>query len=213
MYDAIVLAAGSGSRSGLNYNKVFYKIDDKTVIEHSLSNFIADAQCHKIILVISEVDEEEFLSLNFNAKVKLTYGGSERIDSVINGLRLVDSEYVLIHDGARPFLKNEDLIKLKASLNDYDAALLMVKSIDTSKVVINGEIKSTLKRNEIYNAQTPQAFKTSILKNAYLQLNEADKKVITDDAQIIELYCQTPIKMIEGSYSNIKITTKNDLER
>lgn len=213
MYDAIVLAAGSGSRSGLNYNKVFYKLDDKTVIEHSLSNFIIDDHCHKIILVISEVDEEEFLNLNLNAKIKLTYGGSERVDSVINGLELVESEYVLIHDGARPYLKNEDLMKLKASLDDYDAALLMVKSIDTSKIVVNGEIKSTLKRNEIYNAQTPQAFKTSLLKNAYLQLNETDKKIVTDDAQIIELYCQTPIKMVEGSYSNIKITTKNDLER
>lgn len=209
-YDAIVLAAGSGSRSGLSYNKVFYKLNDKTVIENSLKLFINDNDCEKVILVISESEYDDFINLNLSSKVVFAYGGQERFNSVENGLSKVSSEYVLIHDGARPYLSKDDLDKLKAALYNYNAALLMVKSIDTSKIVSNGIIDRTLDRSTIYNAQTPQAFKTSVLSDAYKKLNAANISV-TDDSQIVEMFTNEKIKVVEGSYSNIKITTKEDL--
>lgn len=209
-YDAIVLAAGSGSRSGLSYNKVFYKLNDKTVIENSLKLFINDNDCEKVILVISESEYDDFINLNLSSKVVFAYGGQERFNSVENGLSKVSSEYVLIHDGARPYLSKDDLDKLKAALYNYNAALLMVKSIDTSKIVSNGIIDRTLDRSTVYNAQTPQAFKTSVLSDAYKKLNAANISV-TDDSQIVEMFTNEKIKVVEGSYSNIKITTKEDL--
>lgn len=209
-YDAIVLAAGSGSRSGLSYNKVFYKLNEKTVIENSLKLFINDNDCEKVILVISESEYDDFINLNLSSKVVFAYGGQERFNSVENGLSKVSSEYVLIHDGARPYLSKDDLDKLKAALYNYNAALLMVKSIDTSKIVSNGIIDRTLDRSTVYNAQTPQAFKTSVLSDAYKKLNAANISV-TDDSQIVEMFTNEKIKVVEGSYSNIKITTKEDL--
>lgn len=209
-YDAIVLAAGSGSRTGLDYNKVFYRLNDKTVIENSLTHFINDDDCEQVILVISYNEYEDFIKLNLSSKVIFAYGGQERFNSVENGLSKVTSDHVLIHDGARPYLSKDDLDKLKFALFDYNAALLMVKSIDTIKLVNNGVIERTLERSTVYNAQTPQAFKTNVIKDAYKKLNSANISV-TDDSQIVEMFTNEQIKVVEGSYSNIKITTKKDL--
>lgn len=210
-YSCVVVAAGSGSRSGLNFNKVFYKIDNETIIEKSLKHFINDQDCIQIILVISENDQQTFEDLKLSNKVEFVYGGKERSDSVYNGLLKVKADYVIIHDGARPYLKNETINKVKLALKQYDGVVVMVESIDTVKFVENNIIKETLDRTKLYNAQTPQAFKTSVIIGAYKKLQETDIKV-TDDAQVVEFFSDVEVYVVEGDYSNIKVTTESDLK-
>lgn len=209
-YSAVIVAAGSGSRTGLEYNKVFYKINDRTVIEHSVQHFIEDDECKEIIIVINEVEENVFKSILKTSKIKFVKGGEERKDSVYRGLQAVSLDYVMIHDGARPFLKRERLEEIKKVLKNYEATLLMVPSVDTNKIVKDGLVIKTLERSEVYNAQTPQAFKTTLIKDAYDKLMEEDV-FATDDISVIEQYARVDIKVIIGDYSNIKITTKEDL--
>lgn len=210
-YDCIITAAGSGRRSELEYNKVFHKISGETVIEMSAKHFLADKDCHKIIIVISEDELFLFEDLKMGDKVVFATGGKERSDSVNNGLALVESPYVMVHDGARPFLSEFSLNQIKSNLLNNDGVVLMVKSIDTSKIVIDGYIEKTIDRNTLYNAQTPQAFKTSILKEAYRKLSNSDLKV-TDDSQVVELFTSAKIKMVEGDYNNIKLTVSEDFK-
>ena len=169
-YSAVIVAAGVGSRTGLEYNKVFYKIDERTVIEHSIQHFLYDEDCQEIILVINEKEKHSFALVLNDSKIKYVSGGIERKDSVYNGLQVVKSEYVMIHDGARPFLSKEKVEELKKTLKTYDATLLMIPSVDTNKIVSNGLVVKTLKRSEVYNAQTPQDFKTDQIPRAYEEL-------------------------------------------
>lgn len=210
-YSCVILAAGSGSRTGLNYNKVFYKLNDKTVIENTIKPFDLDKDCRQIILVINPKEEHLFKKLNLSSKIQFAPGGSRRQDSVSSGLSKVNEAYVMIHDGARPYISMDVIERVKAALKVHDATTVMVKSIDTVKIVENGAIKSTPNRNSLYNAQTPQAFKTKIIKKAYAQL-KAKGLSVTDDSQAVELTSDNKIYVVQGDYKNIKITTKKDLQ-
>lgn len=208
-YDCIITAAGSGSRSELEYNKVFHKISNKTVIEMSAQHFINDVDCHKVIIVISNDELPLFKELEMDPKVVFVSGGKERSDSVSNGLDLVESPYVMVHDGARPYLSEDSLNLVKSNLVNNDGVVLMTKTIDTSKIVIDEYIVNTVDRNTLFNAQTPQAFKSNILKEGYRKLSNSNIKV-TDDSQVVELFTQAKIKVVEGDYNNIKLTVSKD---
>ncbi len=210
-YDCIITAAGSGKRSELEYNKVFHKLSNETVIELSAKHFINDPDCHKVIIVISKDELSLFEELNMDAKVVFVSGGKERSDSVSNGLAQVESPYVMVHDGARPYLSEVSLNLVKSNLLNNDGVVLMTESIDTSKIVIDGYIEKTIDRSILYNAQTPQAFKTSILKEAYRKLKNSNIKV-TDDAQVVEVFTSAKIKVVEGDYNNIKLTVSEDFK-
>lgn len=202
-YDVIIVAAGKGKRANLGYNKVFFKMENnKTVLENSASLFIEDPDCSKIIIV---TEEDKVFK---NDKVLITKGGEQRPDSVNNGLLLSESEYVFIHDGARPFLTKQDLEKLKQEVVKSDAAILAKKAIDTVKYVKDGIIQETLDRNNIYLALTPQAFKTKLLKEAYENVDVAS---CTDDASVVEKYNHS-VKIVEGDPSNIKLTNTDDFK-
>ena len=138
----------------------------------------------------------------------MTPGGETRTDSVKNGLKLVKEEFVFIHDAARPFLKKEDLEELKKVTEETDAALLAIKATDTIKY-INPDlsVKETLDRDLIYLASTPQAFKTSLIKEAYGAL----KGPFTDDCSVVEQYGH-PVKVVPCDNSNIKLTIHRDFE-
>lgn len=209
-YTCVMLAAGSGKRTGLNYNKVFYKLNDKTVIEHSLNHFINDKDCKQIVLVVSELEIEDFKALNLHEKIEFTFGGKERSDSVYNGLLKVKSDYVIIHDGARPYVSKEIIENTKKALHTNEAVVVMVESVDTVKMVADGYVSKTFKRESLYNAQTPQAFKTDLIINSYKQLKKQNLNA-TDDAQVVELVSDSKIKIVLGDYANKKITTKEDL--
>lgn len=206
-YDAIIVASGKGSRLSLGYNKVFYKYEDgQTILDKACALFIEDDDCKNIIVV---TNEEEFHLVNHNPKLILVRGGKMRKDSVYEGLKVVKSPYVLIHDGARPKLEVEDLDKLKSSLIENDAAILAVKAKETIKLVIDSYISETIDRNKVYLAQTPQGFRYEIIKNAYDKAIDSEIE-FTDDASIAE-YVGIKVKIVEGSYSNNKITYPSDL--
>lgn len=209
-YSCVMVAAGSGSRSGLDYNKVFFKIDEITVIQHSLKNFISDNDCKQIIMVINPDELSVFESLILGNKVEYTKGGKTRQDSVYNGLEMVNQDYVMIHDGARPYVSLDIISRVKEALKTYEACVVMVKSIDTIKIVKENLVIKTPARETLYNAQTPQAFKTDLIRKAYLTLN-SKKLTVTDDCQAIELTSNKEICVVEGDYENIKITTDSDL--
>lgn len=209
-YSAIVLCAGKGSRSGLGYNKMLYRFNDKTVYEMTMKTFLNDEQCKQIVVVTKDDEVSELKELIVNDKIEYVYGGKERQDSVYNGLQVVNQEYVLIHDGARPYLKQENINDLLLCLKDNNACLLVVPVKDTIKLCKDGSVVETLPRAMLMQAQTPQAFKTTLIKECY-QLAKDEGFVATDDASLVEEFSKTAVKLVMGSYENIKITTPDDL--
>lgn len=209
-YSAIVLCAGKGSRSGLTYNKMLYRFKNKTVYEMSMEIFLNDGRCKQIVVVTKEEELDDLKKLISSKKIDYVFGGKERQDSVYNGLRVVKEDYVLIHDGARPYLKKENIDDILECLNKNDACLLVVPVKDTIKVCIDGNIVKTLPREQLVQAQTPQAFKTELIKRCY-QKGKDKNYIATDDASLVEYFENIEVKAVLGSYSNIKITTPDDL--
>ena len=204
-YDAVVVASGKGTRMRLNFNKVFLTIGNKTILERACLPFLEDKDCQRVVVV---TQKENFELVVKNEKILLAEGGAERKDSVCSGLALCRSRYVLIHDGARPFLDSEDLEKLKNELKTCDAAILARRSTETVKRVVNGVITGTLDREQLMFAQTPQGFRRKLLKEAYASLGE--RQNYTDDASVMEAYGQE-VRVVTGSPRNRKITYIEDL--
>lgn len=201
-YDVVVVASGKGIRANLGYNKVFYVMKNgKSVLENACNVFVNDEDCSRIIVVTE--DEDKVFK---NEKITVVKGGEKRANSVYNGLLKCDSEYVLIHDGARPFIDKEDVEKVKEAVIKYDGVMLAKKATDTVKVVKDEIVVETLNRDSIYLALTPQAFKTHLIKEAYQSL---DVSSCTDDASVFEKYNHR-VKVIEGNPHNIKLTSEED---
>ena len=206
-YQAILLAAGNSSRSALPYNKVLHLIEDKPIIYLSASNFINDERCNKILLVCKEEEintfKEVFVGID---KIEYVIGGKTRQESVNNALTHIDSDYVLIHDGARPYYSNNLLNEIVDKLNDHNAVIPAIKVIDTLKVVKDNKVVKTLNREEVVRVQTPQGFKTSLIKTAH---NKAIKNTYTDDSSMVE-ELKEEVFVVEGETTNIKFTIKED---
>lgn len=202
-YDVIVVAGGKGNRANLGFNKVLFKMaNGKSVIENNIDIFLNDEDCQKIILVINE-------EIDFNNnKLILVKGGKERFDSVMNGLNEVSSEYVLIHDGARPFLNIKALEKLKNKLEEKDAVVLGKIASDTIKIINDDKIVETLNRNNIFVAETPQGFKTSLIKDCY---KNKDDNYYFDDASLVEAF-NHEVYIVIDEYNNKKLTSKEDFK-
>lgn len=210
-YATILLAAGKGTRTRLDYNKVFYHLDpERTVLDTSLQIFLDDPECRQIVLVCAEHELDMVKELYHDPRITFVSGGDTRQDSVYNGLQKVSEDYVFIHDAARPYLKEYSIYRLKKALEEENACLLMVPSIDTVKVVEGGYVAQTLTRDQVYRAQTPQCFKTSLIKRCHEQAKKSSR-LGTDDAQLVEWFGKTPIRVIEGDEENVKITLPNDL--
>lgn len=209
-YSLILLCAGSGKRTGLQYNKIFYKINGQTVYEMNISHFIDDERCQQIIVVTKKEEVDDLKSLLTSEKIEYVLGGKERQDSVYEGLQHVKADHVFIHDGARPYVSKQAIEDLLLCLQEYRAGLLMVPCKDTIKEVKDGFVVKTLKRESLMQAQTPQVFQTDLIKKAYQQAKD-EGFMATDDSQLFEKYIDEPIKAVAGDYSNIKITTQEDL--
>lgn len=210
-YSVIVLCAGSGTRMDLGYNKVLYKIAGKTVYQQTLELFLDDQRCQEIIVVTKPEEREIFTALVENDKLKFVDGGKERQDSVLEGLKLVRCDHVLIHDGARPYVPHSCLDNLLETVEKMDACLLMVPVKDTIKKVVDGKVVETFDRRTLYQAQTPQAFKTELIKECYLLAQDAGYQA-TDDASLVEAFSQKDVHVVMGSYENIKLTTIEDIK-
>lgn len=210
-YTALVVAAGNGARVGLGYNKLLYKFENgKTILEETVSVFLNDERCEQVVVVTNSDDMETFTRLCCCGKVVFVLGGATRQQSVYNGLKAVKEDYVLIHDGARPWLSHLCIERILDTLKEHPACLLSVPVKDTIKEVKDGYVVQTYKRSDLKQAQTPQAFDTNLIINCYEKAMKTGVEA-TDDAQIVELCSDIRVRDIEGSYENIKVTTMEDL--
>ena len=211
MYSVIILCAGKGTRTGLDYNKMLFSFGNQTVYEMTLQRFTSDEKCGQIIVVTQLFERKDFMKLSNDARIEFVNGGKERQDSVFEGLQKVKYDQVLIHDGARPYVNKESIDDLVECLKDYSAGLLMVPCKDTIKEVKDGIVVKTLKRETLMQAQTPQVFKSEDIKIAYQKAKD-EGFVATDDSQLFERYIDKEIKVVLGDYGNLKITTQEDLK-
>jgi 2-C-methyl-D-erythritol 4-phosphate cytidylyltransferase len=210
-YSVIIVAAGSGSRMKLGYNKVYYRgKDGRTILEHTMDLFLKDQDCRQIVVVTDPEVYRHEMTGSLAGKVVLAKGGATRQESVSSGLKAVISDYVMVHDGARPFLDESSLNALKQALSEVDAACLLVRVKDTIKVVQDGYVVSTPERDTLYAALTPQAFKAQLLISCMEQAQQ-EGFTGTDDSSLVERYSDVKVKAVEGSYANRKITTPEDL--
>ena len=207
-FSLIITAGGTSSRYG-NKNKLLEKINDKTVIEETVSKFIDFDEIDEVIISANSSIIETLQELLNNPKVKIIEGGNTRQKSVYNALQVVKNDYVLIHDGARPLIRKDTIAYVLEAVLDKDAVTVMTKTTDTIKEVDStGRIIRTIDRSKLYNTQTPQAFKSSIIKDAHEQLKDGN---FTDDCSMLE-ELNIPVYIVNGSYTNIKITIKSDLD-
>jgi len=210
-YSAIILAAGSGSRTGLGFNKVLLEINDKKVIEYSLEAFHKDKKCTELILVVQE-NLYEFFSNEYSEMVdKFVVGGSKRQYSVYNALSVVTNDFVLIHDGARPNINSKTINEICDILNQSSSITLGVNVTDTVQQVEGDIVMKTLNRRNLILTQTPQAFKTDVIRKAH-DLAKKDDFVGTDDTVLIEKYCDIDTVVVVGDKNNIKLTTLDDVK-
>ncbi len=194
MYSLIVLAAGSGSRCNLGYNKLLYKINGKMLIEYTLEKF----KDYEIVLTVSENDFAVFKSKFPNYKIVI--GGATRQESVHNAIKECEHENVLIHDGARIFIDEQTIKNVAEKITCSDAVVPCVRVKDS----IKNSSGENIDRSELYIAQTPQAVRRSL----YLKCVDEE---CTDDVSVLER-CGYNVCVVEGSYNNIKITTREDID-
>ena len=216
---AIVLAAGQGKRMHSKVQKQFLEIQGYPVLYYSLRCFQESPLIQDIILVtgeesISYCKEEIVQKYGFTKVSAVIPGGKERYDSVYAGLcECRDCEYVLIHDGARPFVTEEILKRGLQKVKETGACVIGMPSKDTVKLSDEeGYVKETPNRKCVWTIQTPQIFSYSLIREAHDSIRQKDMSKITDDAMVVEQEMQIPVKLYEGSYCNIKITTPEDLD-
>lgn len=220
---AIVLAAGRGSRMNSDIPKQYLKIKEKPVLYYALKTF-QDSFVDRIILVTSESDIEYCRrniveEYGFNKVTRIVAGGKERYHSVYAGICAAgECDYIFIHDGARPFVTEMMLERAYRCVGEYDACVIGMPVKDTIKIADEeGFAATTPKRNLVWMIQTPQVFSYSLIKDAYTSLIKEEKNIlqkgiqITDDAMVVESFTDRKVKLVEGSYENIKITTPEDL--
>ena len=214
---AILLAAGKGTRMGTDVKKQFLLLEGKEIVAYTVDAFEGCTLISEIVLVCSKDGKEQIEKMRQRygwTKVSAVLeGGAERQDSVTCGLRAVAtrSEVVLIHDGVRPFVDNAMIEKSIAVAMESGACVVGMPAKDTIKVCDgDGFVLHTPKRSGVWHAQTPQTFRKEVLMQAFEKANE-DGFLGTDDASLVE-YIGGRVRMIEGSYRNIKITTKEDLD-
>ena len=207
-FSLIITAGGTSSRYG-GENKLLVKLKDKTVIEETVSKFVDFDEITEIIIPANASITDELKALLTDSKIKIIEGGSTRQKSVCNALQVVKNDYLLIHDGARPLIRKDTIEYVLKAVVDKQAVSVMTKTTDTIKEVDSeGRIIRTIDRSKLYNTQTPQAFKTSIIKDAHEKLKDGN---FTDDSSMLE-YLGIPVYIVNGSYTNIKITIKSDLD-
>ena len=216
MCSAVIVAAGVGKRMGSDRPKQFLSLNGKTIIERTAAVFGGCNAVDEIILVSSENGISECYSLfsayDWNKNVKYVCGGKERYNSVYNGIKAADknSGIIIIHDGVRPFVTEKIITDSIECALKHGACAVGVPSKDTIKICDDsGFVSSTPERKYVYNIQTPQTFRTEIIADAYKVAFE--KEIFgTDDASLAE-NAGYSVKITEGSYDNIKITTPDDL--
>lgn len=210
---AIILVAGSSTRFGQNRNKNFDKVGGKEILLYSLEAFNENELVKDIIIVYKKGEEDIVrnlaLKVDLKKQLKFVEGGASRQESVYNAISNTDSEITIIHDGARPMIKQKFITDCISEMENYNGATIAVRSKDTIKISDdNGIVKETTLRKNTWVIQTPQCFKRDILILAHEKYK--NDETITDDCMLLEKENEK-IKLIEGEYSNIKVTTFDDI--
>lgn len=220
---AVCLAAGRGTRMGSRIQKQYLLLEEKPVIYYALKAF-QESRVDQIVLVVPPKEEEycqkEIVEkFGFSKVTAVVGGGKERYHSVYRGLSaFTDIDYVLIHDGARPFLTQDIIERTIEGAGQKGACVAGMPVKDTIKIADkDGNIESTPERSKVWQIQTPQGFKFSLIKKAYETLLEQEKEgkteglLVTDDAMVVEHFGKCKVKLVLGSYENIKLTTPEDM--
>lgn len=225
---AVVLAAGRGTRMNSGVQKQFLKVKGKPLLYYSLRVFQEADEIDGIVLVTGagQVDycrEEIVGPYNFTKVSRIVPGGAERYHSVYEGIRAADALFgaadggrcLFIHDGARPFVSRDIIRRTYEDARVYSASVAAMPVKDTIRAADQDQMAAdTPDRSRLWQIQTPQVFEYGLIREAYSRLmaDPASQPGITDDAMVAERMCGARIKLTEGSYRNIKVTTPEDLE-
>jgi len=210
MFDCVLLLAGKGTRTSLNYNKIKYLVNGKPLYQYSIDVLLKIKDLKKLVLVVNLQDYEEFRKIESN-KIVVTIGGEERSDSVYNGLLKCDTEIVLIHDGARPNIIQEEVEEVYREALINNASVLAVKAKNTIKVVDKGFTNQTLNRDALYEMQTPQGVNRKMMIQGLEKLKKESINIY-DDVMVLEKVFNIPARIVIGRDENIKVTTAADLK-
>lgn len=213
----LIPAAGSGTRMGNSAKKQFLLLGGRPILSHTLSRFEGIPEVEEVIPIVPEDEMEDCIERCVDGqglhKVRrVVPGGKQRQDSVYNGLKALDPgiEFVMVHDGVRPFVTPELVSTLIHSLDGCDGAILAVPAKDTLKEVgAGGMVKKTIDRDSCFMVQTPQIFRRSVLMKAF-EKAYAEGHFATDEASLVER-SGGKVRVVTGSYVNIKITTPEDM--
>jgi 2-C-methyl-D-erythritol 4-phosphate cytidylyltransferase len=215
MNSAIIVAAGSSKRFGGTTPKQFLELLGKPVVIHTMLRFESCPEVDEIILVLPDLHKAEFVRIAgkyaFKKLTNIIGGGASRADSVLNGLKAVRTEtagIVAVHDGARPLVTPDEISATIKKARETGAAVLTAPVTDTVKEISGDKIVRTINRERLHRALTPQCFRYEILKKAYESAD--DISTATDESYLVEK-AGFPVSFVEGSASNIKITTPEDL--
>lgn len=210
---AIILVAGNSTRFGQNRNKNFEVIEGKEVLLYSLEKFNDNSLVDDIIIACKKDEEDRVreISEKVDLKKRLSFieGGASRQESVYNAITKTDSDIVIIHDGARPMIKDRFITECIEQMDNFKGVSIAVRSKDTIKITDDdGIVKETTFRKNTWVIQTPQCFDRCEL----LQMHEKymGDETVTDDCMLLER-SGNKVKLVEGEYSNIKVTTYDDV--
>jgi len=225
-FAAVLPAGGLGKRMGGNIPKQLMKLGEKPVYQYSLETFLKMNEIAEVVMAVPadwkdyfEREIEAWLDAsesvrNFRAKLKIVLGGKERWQSVENGVNALTSsaEYVLVHDVARPFISERIIRDVCETLVNQGSCLVAKPAIDTIKIASDGRIESTIDRNKVWLAQTPQAARIDLLKQFYTRISKEPLGFTpTDEASILEFFGE-PVYIVKGESANDKLTTPEDFE-
>lgn len=199
---------------GAGRNKLFLELGDKPILIHTLDVFEQDSDCEGIILAVRPEERSEIEGLlgrfGISKAVQLVDGGGERQQSVAACIKAHQTGgVVLVHDAARPFIHRHVIQQLVETADAYGAAIAGVQAKDTMKMASDGIVEETVDRSRLWIIQTPQAFRYALLAEASLKA-EADGFLGTDESMLVERLGH-PIRVVESTYDNVKMTTKEDL--
>jgi 2-C-methyl-D-erythritol 4-phosphate cytidylyltransferase len=216
MNTAIIAAAGSGSRMASDRPKQFLELSGTPIIFHTLKPFEECDSIQEIVVVLCAEESAGFVSaagkFGLRKLSKVVPGGVTRADSVKRGLmaiRAATAEVIVVHDGVRPFVTPEEIEQTMSVARETGAAILVAPVVDTIKSINADGVASTLDRNNLRRALTPQSFRYEVLRKAYESVDVQDSS-LTDESSLIER-CGGRVSIVEGSARNIKITSRDDL--
>lgn len=209
----VIPAAGQGKRMGTKESKQFLLFHQKPIFLHTIEVFDDHPEIDEIVVVVrgTEIERTKRLIEEQGIKKvsKVVAGGRERQESVFLGLKEITTDLVLVHDAVRPFVTKKAVTRLISEIRDYDAAILAVPMKDTVKKVEQNCVFGTLQRNQLWSVQTPQGFRRELLMKAHIEA-EKNNDFATDDSALVEKL-GVNVRVVDGEYTNIKITTPEDL--